>query len=236
MKGGTASKSVIATVGRPRTHRIFGVVTERGRPLEGVRVHASPGHYVYTDSDGAFTLVGMTTGEHRVTAYKWGHVFQPQRVNAPMSEPLTMDALHVAPAAFAHFEGLTLEAGDRLTLPRFFKPPIEITLEAKTDSTNLRLAYAADQLIFNWEVNGSELRIDGGPAHGQHKPGAGAIPKNKYVTVKWYVTPNKQSVYVDGRLRFEHAGDYSGIERPVSVFTHQAKVTVKSLRVKPLEG
>ena len=235
MKGGTASKSIVATVGRPRTHRIAGVVvTDRGRPLEGVRVHVSPGHYVYTDSDGAFTLVGLSTGEHRVTAYKWGHAFAPRRVNAPKGGELRIEALHMGPASFAHFEGFTLESGDRLTLPSFFKPPVEITLEAKTDSNNLRLAYAADQLIFNWEMNGSELRVDGGPAHGQHKPGAGAIPKNRYVTVKWYVTPKKQSVYVDGKLRFEHTGDYSTLERPVSVFTHEAKVTVKSLRVKPL--
>jgi hypothetical protein len=30
-----------------------------------------------------------------------------------------------------------------------FRPPVEIVIVAKTDSTNLRLAYAADQVIFN---------------------------------------------------------------------------------------
>jgi hypothetical protein len=110
---------------------------------------------------------------------------------------------------------------------------VEITVVAKTDSTNLRLAYAADQIIFNWEGNQSQLRVDGGPADGQHKLGAGRIPKKKYVTVKWVVTTKHQAIYVDDRLRFEHEGDYSQINRPITVFpANGSTVTVKSVTVK----
>ena len=56
-----------------------------------------------------------------------------------------------------------------------FRPPVEITVEAKTDSTDLRLAYAANQIIFNWRDLPNQLRVDGGPSV-QHKTGAGAIP------------------------------------------------------------
>ena len=48
---------------------------------------------------------------------------------------------------------------------------------AKTDSTNLRLAYAADDLVFNWESDPTTLRVNGGPANGKDKKGAGAIPR-----------------------------------------------------------
>ena len=126
-----------------------------------------------------------------------------------------------------------LKGNARLNTPQSFRPPVEITVIAKTDSTNLRLAYAADQIIFNWEMDQSQLRVDGGPADGRHKMGAGRIPKGKYVTVRWVVTTTHQAVYVDGRQRFEHEGDYSQINRPVTVFpANGSTVSVKSITVK----
>lgn len=121
----------------------------------------------------------------------------------------------------------TVLKGDaRLTTPQSFRPPVEITVVAKTDSTNLRLAYAADQIIFNWEGNPSQLRIDGGPANGLHQMGKGRIPKGKYVTVKWVVTTTHQAIYVDGRLRFEHAGDYSRLTGRSQFFQPMAQPSV----------
>ena len=131
-------------------------------------------------------------------------------------------------------DGIMLTSHDRLTTPGSFRPPVEITIVAKTDSTNLRISYAADQVIFNWEANNDELRVDGGPANGLHKAGAGAIATNKFVNIRWIVTPTKQSIYVDKVLRFEHTGDYSQIDRPVSVFAADSKVTVKGIAVKQL--
>ena len=119
-----------------------------------------------------------------------------------------------------------------ITTKATFKPSVEILVEAKTESTNLRLGYAADQLIFNWELDGAQLRVDGGPANGKHKPGAGMIPKKQYVKVRWVVTPSKQSVFVDDQLRFEHSGDYSKLDKPISVFG--SEVTVRSIKVRQL--
>ncbi|WP_395747058.1 hypothetical protein [Prosthecobacter sp.] len=129
-----------------------------------------------------------------------------------------------------------LKGNETATTKATFKPPVEIIIEAKTDSTNLRLSYAANEVIFNWEGGKTQLRIGGGPANGQHKAGAGLIPNNKYVTIRWVVLPNQQSIYVDGKLRFEHTGDYSKIDNPVSVFpSHGSEVTVKTIKVKQLE-
>jgi len=129
---------------------------------------------------------------------------------------------------------VTLKGTDRLTTKASFHPPVEIDITAKTDSTNLRIAYAADQIIFNWEGCPAELRVDGGPAGGKHRAGSGQIPRNKFVTVKWLVLPTKQQVFVDGDLRFEHQGDYSQVLRPVSVFCYESRVTVTSIRVRSL--
>ena len=132
-------------------------------------------------------------------------------------------------------EGVILTSKDRLSTPGSFQPPVEITIVAKTDSTNLRIAYAADQIIFNWEMDGKQLRVDGGPADGKHKAGAGAIPTDRYVAIKWIVTAKKQTIYVDNDLRYEHTGDYSHIDKCVSVFPGAgSKVTVKSIQVKQL--
>jgi len=128
-----------------------------------------------------------------------------------------------------------LKGDDHLYSQQSYRPPVEITVVAKTDSTNLRLGYAADQIIFNWELDQNQLRVDGGPANGLHKMGAGRIPKNKYVTVKWIVTTTHQSIYVDGQLRYRHDGDYSQIVRRVCIFpANGSTVTVKSMTVKPI--
>lgn len=128
-----------------------------------------------------------------------------------------------------------LKQSETATTKATFKPPVEILIEAKTDSTNLRMSYAADQVIFNWEKTRSELRVDGGPAAGIHKPGAGLIPPNKYVTIRWAVTPKGQKIYVDDQLRYEHAGDYSRINSPVSIFpSHGSEVTIKSIKTRLL--
>jgi hypothetical protein len=130
---------------------------------------------------------------------------------------------------------IVLNEDDRLITPMSFKPPVEITITAKTDSTNLRIGYAADQVIFNWELDPKQLRVDGGPANGKHNPRAGLIPTDKFVTVKWTVTDHQQSIYVDGHLRFMDVADYSDVEKPVSVFpAAHSTVTVKSLTVKRL--
>jgi len=145
-----------------------------------------------------------------------------------MADRITRDTITSA-------EGIVLTSKDRLSTPGTFQPPVEIDIVAKTDSTNLRMAYAADQVIFNWEMDGSQLRVDGGPADGNHKPEAGTIPADKYVLIRWIVTAKRQTIFVDNGLRYEHQGDYSHIDKCVSVFPAAgSKVTVKSIQVKQL--
>ncbi|PAW84683.1 MAG: hypothetical protein B9S33_11185, partial [Pedosphaera sp. Tous-C6FEB] len=83
MKGGTASKSIVVTVGNPGTFRISGVVRfEQGfAPVPDVRIDnglsgANYG-YSYTDSDGSFTLVNLPNGTYNIGAYKYGFHFEP---------------------------------------------------------------------------------------------------------------------------------------------------------------
>ena len=149
------------------------------------------------------------------------------------SQPHSQGSARMTRDAIVSTKGIVLEDSDRLSTPGAFKPPVEITIVAKTDSTDLRIAYAADQVIFNWAMDRTQLRVDGGIADGLHKAEAGSIPTGKFVTIRWVVTPKHQAIYVDDELRFEHDGDYSNIDRCVSVFPDVgSKVTVKSMKVK----
>ncbi len=66
MKGGTYRRTVVVRVGSPATFRISGrVLDQQNRPLGGMRVTSS-GKTVYTDSDGSYTVVGLSAGSHNL--------------------------------------------------------------------------------------------------------------------------------------------------------------------------
>src|SRR5712675_2213965 len=121
---------------------------------------------------------------------------------ATSTTPAQQVAARISRDGIVSPEGIVLVGNDRLTTPGSFRPPVDITIVAKTDSTNLRMAYAAEQVIFNWELNNKELRIDGGPARAMAKADAGELPRDQYVIIRWVVTPKKQSIYVNKKLRF----------------------------------
>lgn len=115
------------------------------------------------------------------------------------------------------------------------KPPVRITYVVKTDSTNIRLGYAADQIIFNWEQDKAQLRIDGGPAAGRHVHGAGGIPLNKFVTIIQEVTPQRMTVSVNGVERASWKADFSKVDEQVRVFTAGANLTIRSIHAEQLK-
>jgi hypothetical protein len=126
---------------------------------------------------------------------------------------------------------IVLEGNNRITTEQQYAPPIKFTVIAQTDSKNLRLAYAADDLIFNWEVNPDELRIDGGPAgDGKHTDGLGRIPANQWVTIEIKVLADSMMISVDGEQRFFAKGDFSGVYQGLSIWPALGSVVkVKSV-------
>ncbi|MCX5662583.1 MAG: hypothetical protein NTW19_23120 [Planctomycetota bacterium] len=127
---------------------------------------------------------------------------------------------------------IVLRGKQRVRTTENFKPPILFQVVAQTDSTNLRLAYAAEQIIFNWEKHPDELRIDGGPAAGRHTKGAGSVPVNKWVEIDLEVTAEQMVIRVNGDERFRTAADFSKIEQPLTIFPAGSTVTVQSVKVR----
>lgn len=130
---------------------------------------------------------------------------------------------------------LVLQKGSRFTSAETFAPPVEFTIVAKTQQDDLRLAYTAKQVIFNWERKTDELRIDNDPGGGRHTPGMGRIPEDTFVTITWRILPHMQSISVNGKRRFLHFGDYSKVDKPLEIFPLNHTVTIKSARVKIMD-
>ena len=61
---------------------------------------------------------------------------------------------------------IVLSTDEKIFTTKAYAPPVAFRIIAQTDSTDLRIGYAADQIIFNWEVDPKHFRIDGGPAAG----------------------------------------------------------------------
>ncbi|HEX4124371.1 MAG TPA: hypothetical protein VHY37_06565 [Tepidisphaeraceae bacterium] len=143
--------------------------------------------------------------------------------------------VNLMPAMIGKFTALpngvyALKDGDRMTTKQEFVPPIAFHIVARTDSTNIRIAYAADEIIFNWELNPDQLRIGGGPANGRHKQGAGRVPINTWVTIDLVVLPDSMTISVDGQQRYFTQADFSKIRQTLSIFQHQhANVGIKSI-------
>ncbi|HMO65122.1 MAG TPA: Calx-beta domain-containing protein, partial [Verrucomicrobiota bacterium] len=94
MKGGVTAKHVVVRVGNPNTLRIAGRVYDNaGQPLAGVWVHNGlentntlyATNYVHalSDSDGAYTLVGLAAGTYDLAAHKYGHLVEPLNFSLP---------------------------------------------------------------------------------------------------------------------------------------------------------
>lgn len=117
---------------------------------------------------------------------------------------------------------------------RAYEPPLQIEFRVKTDSKNVRLGYAAKEIIFNWEMDPGELRIDGGPAGGQHLEGKGRIPENEFVTIRQVVRGDRMEVFVDGERRAEWKARFKDVKQPVRIFGEGSTLTIESIRIKPL--
>ena len=109
---------------------------------------------------------------------------------------------------------------------------MRITYRIRTDG-DIRLGYAADQIILNWSRDEMELRVNGGPVDRQHVTGGGSIPKNEFLTVVQTVLPDRMIITVNGIERAVWKADFSEVDEQVRVFPHQSTISVKKIVVEP---
>ncbi len=146
-----------------------------------------------------------------------------------------VDVLPAKVAGAQKKDGFTVTSNPAWILSsRTFRPPVTITYVLKTND-QVRLRFAADQIIFNWESRKTELRIDGGPANGQHRKGSGAIPVNEVITIRQTVLPDKMTITVDGEERASWEADFSKVKQEVGIRAFEGStVWVKQILVNQI--
>lgn len=115
--------------------------------------------------------------------------------------------------------------------------PMDVTFVARTDSLNIRLvAYDRDVVIWNWELNPSELRVE--------RPNGGTVPvpvkplePNRWYEFHYRITRQGTTIMVDGVPVFTENRAYSKFPRgPVGVTgAGNAVVDVKKFVVRAVD-
>jgi hypothetical protein len=125
----------------------------------------------------------------------------------------------------------------RIATASSFQPTVTFRIIVMTDDKDIRIGYGARQIIFNWEMQHDELRVDGGPPAGKHKPGAGQLPANQWVGIELITKPDELTIYVDGVLRYRVNADFSKVNEPLKLTAQTGDLWVKSITVlRPERG
>jgi hypothetical protein len=126
---------------------------------------------------------------------------------------------------------LLLSRGGRLASTASYQTPVTFRIVCMSDVKDFRVGYAADQIIFNWEMDPDQMRVDGGPASGQHMKGFGRLPANQWVGIEIAVHPAELLIYVNGKRRYRADGDFSSLHKPFTIEAHNDTLKIKSISV-----
>ena len=121
-------------------------------------------------------------------------------------------------------EFVCLQGNGCITTKNQFSAPLDITIVARTDNTNIRTSYGKAGVIWNWEVNREKLRVnrpDGSLATvkvPQLRPGT-------WYKLRWVIRPDGMLISVNNRVEFteEHQNLPQG-PLPVKVYCAQRRI------------
>jgi hypothetical protein len=131
---------------------------------------------------------------------------------------------------------LFLAKGSSISTGITFRPPVTFQLRVMTDEKDFRIGFAADQIIFNWEDNKDQLRVDGGPANGKHKKGVGRLPARRWVNIDLVVNPDEIVLNVDKTEIYRVKANFSKVDQPLTLRAHNGEVAIKSITILPSDS
>ena len=123
-----------------------------------------------------------------------------------------------------------------------FKPPYTIRAKCKTNKYNIRVLFLHGEIIFNWELDPYDLRLDiPGISSPRNSRGNGFVGINTLANIEVKVFPTSFFVYVNGKLRYSGSGNWQNVESQVGIKTalgHPRRrynniVTIKEFSVEP---
>lgn len=156
MKGGKTTASAVIQVGSPANPgRIYGRVTQAGRPVLGAFVRGG-GVDTWTESDGSYVLAGLPVGGVTVTAVKDGLSLTPQ-----FSNPVQVTEFNAFGIDFTANEPWTGGGGTvAMVRPHF----IELPLGFAAPFTARAFDGSGNPVVFNatWSVSGGGVMSSNG--------------------------------------------------------------------------
>ena len=119
-----------------------------------------------------------------------------------------------------------------------FADGIEITVVARTDKNNIRIAGPqGSKVIFNWEVNPRELRVNRPNGGGLATAVLTPLAAGKWHTLQMRVTDKGLEIRVAGRIVLSEARHYDlATKSTAAVMSYDSDIDVKSFVVTPLAG
>ena len=107
----------------------------------------------------------------------------------------------------------------QLITKRKYAPPYTVHAVCQTNSINIRFLLCDGVIIFNWEWNPKDMRLEiDGITSGKHRVANGEIPVNRWTRFRIEVEPDSLAIYVDGELRHVARGTFK--EAPVGLHTY----------------
>ena len=141
---------------------------------------AKPGDYFAGDEVVQTMQLPGLTGLQKTKVEK--RVKEIEDANAKVAEAQMRDVItKVSGVADKNADGVLLmtQYGNKIKTNESFKTPVQFKITLQTDGGDFRMSYGCDQIIFNWEGEPTQLRIDGGPVDGSHKKGTGLVAKKQ---------------------------------------------------------
>ena len=115
----------------------------------------------------------------------------------------------------------------------FVEPPYIIRAVCRTTDTNVRFTLLDGEIIFNWERNPNDLRLDLPIRSRKNGIADGNIGRNRQVTIELQVFRHSIGIFVDGKLRHVAKGELNGIRSTVGLYTRAGStVYVREFSVK----
>lgn len=118
----------------------------------------------------------------------------------------------------------------------FLEPPYAVRAVCRTTDTNVRFTLLDGEIIFNWERNPGDLRLDLPIRSRKNGVADGSIGRNRWATIEIQVFRHSLGIFVDGRLRHVAKGDLDGIRSTVGLYTRAGStVYVREFSIRKLE-
>ncbi len=173
----------------------------------------------------------------------------PAEVPKSTDQPTGLDSLDLAEAignvtkqdGFVRLDSSRSQA--YVGTKQSYSGDVDITVVARTNNRNIRLhAFNGASIIFNWELRPDELRVTRPNGTIRMESGTLATAKvqrlaaDTWYTLRWLITQNGMSIYVDGQVVFEEKMPYDlSNAAPIRIRTvSKSIVDVKSVVVTPL--